>query len=166
MEIFPTQYSLLSASGLNQYVAAKYGLQNTTCRLLIHNVSDTYLLESKDNSSKYIFKVFRDAHRTPDEINGEIELLTILKDKGAKVSIPLKDLEGNYIQLFHVAEEGKRGVMFSFAPGKVQPNLSETQIEIIGHEIAVIHNITANLELSSSRKSYDVDTLLINPLKY
>src|ERR1700735_2219523 len=140
MEIFPTQYSLLSAAGLNSYLAKKYGFVNTTCRLLIHNVSDTYLVESKDDDSKYIFKVFRNAHRNTDEINGEIQLLTILKDKGAKVSIPLKDLDGNYIQLFHVAEGVKRGVMFSFAPGKVTGNLSEAQIEITGHEIAVIHN--------------------------
>jgi Ser/Thr protein kinase RdoA (MazF antagonist) len=164
MEIFPTQYSLLSAAGLNSYLAANYGLGNTSCRLLIHNVSDTYLLESKDNDSKYIFKVYRNAHRSSDEINAEIELLTILKNKGAKVSIPLKDLEGHYIQLFHVAEGVKRGVMFSFAAGKIAYNINEAQIEIVGHEIGVIHNITANLELSYERKSYDVDILLTNPV--
>jgi len=164
MEIFPTQYSLLSATDLNSYLAAKYGLGNTTCRLLIHNVSDTYLLESKNYDSKYIFKVYRNAHRSDEEINGEIDLLTILNDKGAKVSIPLKDLEGDYIQLFHVAEGVKRGVMFSFAPGKVAYNLTEDHFKIIGHEIAVVHNITANLELSYKRKSYDVDILLTNPV--
>ncbi len=164
MEIFPTQYSLLSAAGLNKYLATKYGLENTTCRLLIHNVSDTYLVESKDDDNKYIFKVFRNAHRTAEEINGEIELLNILNDKGARVSIALKDLEGHYVQLFHVAEGVKRGVMFSFAPGKVAYNLSEAQIKIIAHEIAVIHNITANLDLSYERKSYDVDILLTNPV--
>ena len=164
MEIFPTQYSLLSAEGLNSYLAAKYGLENASCRLLIHNVSDTYLIESKDNDSKYIFKVFRNAHRTPEEINGEIELLNILNDKGAKVSIPLKDTEGHYIQVFKVAEGVKRGVMFSFAQGKIANPLTEEQIAIVGREIAVIHNITASLELNYNRKSYDVDILLTNPV--
>jgi Ser/Thr protein kinase RdoA (MazF antagonist) len=164
MEIFPTQYSLLSTEGLNSYLSAKYGLGNTTCRLLIHNVSDTYLLETKDDDSKYIFKVYRNAHRSYDEINGEIELLTILKDKDAKVSIPLKDLDGRYIQLFNVGEGVKRGVMFSFAQGKIANPLTEEHIKIIGHEIAVIHNITANLALSYERKSYDVDTLLTYPV--
>jgi len=164
MEIFPTRYSLLSAAGLNSYLAAKYGLGKTNCRLLIHNVSDTYLLESEENNSKYIFKVFRNSHRSLEEIYGEIELLSILKEKGAKVSIPIKDLEGNYIQLFHVAEGVKRGVMFSFAPGKVSYHLNEAQIEIIGHEMARIHNITADMELSNKRKSYDIDALLTNPV--
>lgn len=36
------------------------------CRLLIHNVSDTYLLENCDE--KYVFKLYKDSHRKLDEI--------------------------------------------------------------------------------------------------
>ena len=165
MEIFPTQYSLLSASALNTTLADRYGLQNTSCRLLIHNVSDTYLLESKDSGEKYIFKIYRDSHRNGEQINGEIELLNILKNRGANVSYPIRDETGQYLQSFQAAEGIRFGVMFSFAPGKVIVGLGEEQIMLVGRGMAKIHNITANLKLSQTRKSYDLNTLLINPVK-
>src|ERR1700755_2961199 len=97
--IFPTQYSTLSSTALNTFIAERYGLTETTCHLLIRNVSDTYIVESP--TVKYIFKIYRDAHRKLDEIEGEVELLTILADNGAKVSYPLTDLSGNKLQSFN-----------------------------------------------------------------
>src|ERR1700749_1784803 len=99
MEIFPTQYSVLSSTALNNYISEVYDLKNITCRLLIHNVSDTYLLESA--AEKYIFKIYRDAHRKLKEIKGEVDLLLMLKSRGAKVSYPLADLAGRNIQAFN-----------------------------------------------------------------
>ncbi|WP_379092816.1 hypothetical protein [Pedobacter sp. UC225_65] len=54
MAIFPTQYSTLSAVALKDFLSEKYGLDAINCKLLIHNVSDTYLLETARD--KYIFK--------------------------------------------------------------------------------------------------------------
>src|ERR1700704_2765937 len=102
MDIFPTQYSTLSSIALNDFLSERYGFTDTSCRLLIRNVSDTYLLESR--TDKYIFKIYRDAHRKLDEIKGEAELLTILADRGAMVSYPIKDIHGDIIQAFNAAE--------------------------------------------------------------
>ena len=79
--IFPTQYSMLSTEALKNYLEDTYGLKNISCKLLIHNVSDTYLLAGSDE--KYIFKLYRDSHRKLDEIKAEVELLNILKEKSA-----------------------------------------------------------------------------------
>lgn len=164
MSIFPTQYSVLSAAALNNFLQHRYGFSNTTtCRLLIHNVSDTYVIESA--GEKYIFKIYRDAHRKLDEIKGEAELLAILKNKGAKVSYPISDLEENLIQNFNAAEGTRYGILFSWAQGNPVYVLSNDQLKLLGQEMAVLHNITATVTLKYPRKPYNIETMLTGPIK-
>jgi Ser/Thr protein kinase RdoA (MazF antagonist) len=163
MKIFPTRYSLLSATALKEALEGHYGLKDMTCRLLIHNVSDTYLLEGP--SSKYIFKIYRDAHRKVEEIQGEVELLKILQTQGAQVAYPIEDVSGNYLQSFNAAEGIRYGVLFSFAQGAVVYDLNDDQLMTLGAEMAKIHNITSGIELKSPRLIFSLDALLVNPLK-
>jgi len=160
--IFPTQYSTLSSKALNSFISERYGLNEMSCRLLIRNVSDTYIIEGL--TDKYIFKIYRDSHRKLDEIKGEVELLTILADKGAKVSYPLTDLSGNKIQSFNAAEGTRYGVLFSYAKGKVISNPDDDQLAIIGREMAAIHNITADIKLNHSRIAFNTETTITGPL--
>lgn len=162
MEIFPTRYSLLSASALNPYLQERYLLKETACRLLIHNVSDTYLLENPN--TRYIFKIYRDAHRKVEEINGEIELLTILHAGGASVSHPLPDKEGNYLQALQAAEGVRYGVLFTYAWGQVCPAMNDRQLLDVGRGMARIHNITAGLQLTHDRQPLDMEALVDTPL--
>ncbi|WP_221394075.1 phosphotransferase enzyme family protein [Dyadobacter sp. NIV53] len=162
--IFPTQYSMLSTEALKSYLEEAYGLNNLGCKLLIHNVSDTYLLAGVDD--KYIFKLYRDSHRKLDEIKAEVELLNILKENGAKISYPVTDLKGGQIQSFNAAEGIRNGVLFSFAEGKPTHDYYDSRLQTIGREMAHIHNITADIELQNPRKVYDVRTTLIQPLEY
>jgi len=163
MDIFPTQYSTLSSVALKVFLEKQYGFKDMTCQLLIHNVSDTYVLDN--GIEKYVFKIYRDQHRKLEEIKGEVELLNALIDKGAKVSYPIKDLTGNQIQTFNAAEGIRYGVLFSYAKGKVFNELSDEQLGIIGQEMAAIHNITANITLSHYRKEFNIDTTINLPLK-
>ena len=163
MEIFPTQYSLLSASALKNVIEELYGLPPMDCRLLIHNVSDTYILE--DQSKKYILKIYRDAHRKLEEIKGEVELLNNLSQRGARVSYPVPDLKGNEIQAFNAAEGTRYGVLFSYAEGKVYQELSDQHLATVGCEMAVIHQITTDLQLKHPRIEFNINTLLLDPLR-
>ncbi|WP_413668586.1 phosphotransferase enzyme family protein [Mucilaginibacter sp. Mucisp86] len=163
MEIFPTQYSTLSSKALNVKLRESYGLDDTTCRLLIRNVSDTYVIENV--TEKYIFKIYRDAHRKLEEIKGEVELLTILFEKGAKVSRPISDMNGGILQVFNAAEGTRYGVLFSWAQGSVIYAMNDRQLETVGREMAAIHNITSSIELHHYREVYSVDTTIVNPLK-
>lgn len=163
MEIFPTQYSTLSSKALNIKLQESYGLSNTTCRLLIRNVSDTYVLENA--TEKYIFKIYRDAHRKLEEIKGEVELLTILFEKGAKVSRPIPDINGEMLQVFSAAEGIRYGVLFSWAQGDVVYTMNDQQLETVGREMAAIHNITSAIELNYHRHAYSIETVIVNPLK-
>jgi len=163
MDIFPTQYSTLSSIALNEFLSERYGFRDTSCRLLIRNVSDTYLLES--STDKYIFKIYRDAHRKLDEIKGEVELLTILADRGAKVSYPVKDIRGGIIQAFNAAEGTRYGVLFTYARGKVVNAMNDEQLGVLGREMAAIHDVTANIELINSRISFNIETTLTQPIE-
>lgn len=163
MDIFPAQYSTLSSKALNDFISERYGLVNTNCRLLIHNVSDTYLLENA--TDKYILKIYRDAHRKLDEIKGEVELLTILVEKGAKVSFPIADLSGNKIQTFNAIEGTRHGVVFTYAQGRVFNDMNNVQLATLGREMAAIHNITANINLKHSRISFDIESTITRPLE-
>lgn len=163
MTIFPTQYSVLSANGLKDYLAQHYNLNGLSCKLIIHNVSDTYLIET--NTEKYVFKIYRDAHRSIEEIKAEVELLEFYKENGASVSYPVKDVSGSYLQSFNAAEGFRYGVMFSYAIGKPVYILSDKHLQLTGREMAKLHLISEKAELSFPRKEYTVETTLSGPLK-
>lgn len=162
MDIFPTQNSTLSSAALNTYLQEKYGLGQTNCRLLIKNVSDTYLLEGL--GVKYIFKIYRDAHRSLNEIKAEIELLDCLADGGAKVAQPIAALDGRKIQSFQAAEGLRNGVLFTYAKGTVVQNLNDAQLKLLGREMAKVHQIAAVAKLDHPRKTYTINSMLAQPL--
>ena len=163
MDTFPVQYSTLSSIALKDYIEKIYGLKNLRCRLLTKNVSDTYLLEN--DGHKYVFKIFRTGYRPLSEIEGEVELLNILKDNHIPVSYPIPDLIGGQIQQIHAAEGARYGILYSFAAGKVALIPDEEQLYIIGRNIALMHNITSNCKLKHERPVYNIHTTLDRPLQ-
>lgn len=122
MTIFPAQYSTLCAKALGEELSKRYGLANCSCRLLMRNVSDAYLLEA--SGRQYIFKLYRDSHRKLEEIRGEAALLLNLKENGANVSYPLDDRDGKQLQAFQAAEGQRWGLLFTYATGTPESNLS------------------------------------------
>ena len=162
--IFPAQYSTLSAAALKDYLIEAYHLDpNINCRLLIRNVSDTYILENE--SQKYIFKIYRDAHRTRNEIEAEVELLNILKANGNFVSYPIIDQSGKQIQRFNAIEGPRNGILFSFAEGKVVIDLEEKHLIQLGQDIARLHQTTSMVKLSKPRPVFNFETTLFKPLR-
>ncbi|HEV7381628.1 MAG TPA: phosphotransferase [Dyadobacter sp.] len=164
MHLFPTQYSMLSTEALQLHLTEAYDLPEMNCRLLVHNVSDTYLLENENE--KFIFKLYRDSHRKYGEILGELELLNALKQRNARVSYPIADITGKQIQSFQAAEGIRNGVLFSFAAGKPTHDFYDSRLESIGREMALIHEVTTNIELSNPRRIYDAHTTLLGPIAY
>lgn len=163
MSIFPTQYSTLSTAALQEHLRKAYNLPLFQCRLLIRNVSDTYLLER--SPYQYIFKIYRDNHRKHHEILAEVELLQILKENGCPVAAPVTDVQGNVLQTFNAAEGTRYGVLFEYAQGTVVPDLTQPQLQTIGREMANIHNITSRIQLQHERRVYNNNTTLSGPLQ-
>jgi Ser/Thr protein kinase RdoA (MazF antagonist) len=163
MAIFPTQYSTLSAAALGKHVEEQYGLNGLQCRFLLRGVSDTYVLEGA--VEKYILKIYRDAHRSLEEIKGELELLNTLHRAGCKVSYPISDKTGNQLQAFEAAEGTRYGILFSYAQGNPAYKPTDDQLTITGQEMARIHNITAAITLHHPRATYNHHTTLLHPIK-
>ncbi|QEC75986.1 phosphotransferase [Mucilaginibacter ginsenosidivorax] len=163
MAHFPVQYSTLSAIALKNYIANAYGLQLISCKFLLRGVSDTYIIEAID--AKYVLKIYREQHRSHGEIQGEIELLNLLKDGGASVAYPITAIDGSQLQQFNAPEGARYGILFSYAEGAPVMDLSDEQLRTIGHEMAKVHNITSVVRLSYPRREYSIETTLINPIK-
>lgn len=161
-EIFPTQYSTLSSKALKDYIAQKYALDVVACRYLLRGVSDTYVVECPNK--KYIFKLYRDSHRSLTEIKGEVALLEALTEKGAKVAPVVADALRQTVQPLQAAEGMRHGVLFAFAPGKNVYDLTDNQLTVLGREMAFNHNITSTLTLPFTRKAYTLHTTLTQPL--
>ncbi len=164
MQTFPAQYSILSASALKTLVEQLYGFELSTCKLLLHGVSDVYVLQTT-TATKYILKIYRSAHRSAEEVNGEIELLNLLHQSGCKIAPPIPDKQGGWVQAINASEGLRLGVVFTFAPGKATHELTDTHLLAIGREMAAIHNATAGISLQYTRKPYNTFTTVARPLQ-
>lgn len=164
MNHFPTQYSTLSTEALNHFLRDKYALEGITTKFLLRGVSDTYLI-LKNEEPIHIFKVYRNNHRSLDELRGEVELLQILRRGKARVAFPISDIHGNIIQSFQTGEGTRNGVLFSFAKGQSYKDLTDEQLKVVGYEMAFNHNLLEGLELSYGRLEYTLTTTLDHPLK-
>ena len=163
MTVFPTQYSLLAAKALQERLSKQYSFVITNCKVITHNVSDTYLVETI--AEQYIFKIYRDKHRSHDEIMGEMQLLEYLHKNKASVSYPIKDASGNYLQEFNAAEGIRHGALFTYAKGENIYLMNDKQLKLVGTEMAKLHQLSSKVELDYTRKKYTIASTLQEPLK-
>jgi Ser/Thr protein kinase RdoA (MazF antagonist) len=163
MSHFPVQYSTLSTSALKTFIEDAYGLKLISCKYLLRGVSDTYIIDATD--AKYVLKIYREQHRSLNEIKGEAELLNLLKDGGASVACPITDTQGEQLQKFDAPEGARYGILFSYAQGAPVMDLNDEQLKTIGRQMAIVHNITSATALKHPRREYNIETTLIAPLK-
>lgn len=143
---FPVISSILSTDHIGLLVAKKYSLiGDVSCKLLKAGINHSYLVEH--TTSKFVFRLYSLNWRCDLEISEEIRLLNILKEKKISVSFPLKDVDDNYIQYLNAPEGMRQGVLFSFAEGDKQHNLSTELHCKVGEKMAKIHQTTVNLKL-------------------
>lgn len=159
MQTFPVSSSILNGEALGAFLCKKYDLSpDCTCQLIKAGINHTYFV--KDQSRKWIFRVYSLNWRSRLEIAEEIRLLTALRDAQIPVSHPIPDADGEYVQTL-VAPEGERfGVLFSYAEGEKLHQFSpETHYEI-GAIMARLHQVAQNFKLE--RVTYSPEVLLVN----
>jgi Ser/Thr protein kinase RdoA (MazF antagonist) len=161
MEKFPVISSTLSADHIGLLVAKKYGLAgHVSCILLKTGINHSYLIEHV--SSKFVFRVYSLNWRSDLEIQEEIRLINLLKERGISVSFPIKDVDDDYIQYLEAPEGSRQGVLFSFAEGDKQLNFSADLHFKVGETMAKIHQATLNFNLE--RTNYNQDIVLRDSL--
>jgi Ser/Thr protein kinase RdoA (MazF antagonist) len=163
MNIFPVQYSTLSAKALGERIAAHYDIPVRECRFLLRGVSDTYVI-STTGPDKFVFKLYRDVHRSLHEIKGEAELLEVLGKGGARVVQTVPAADGSIVLSLQAPEGQRNGVLFTFAKGRALGSFNDKQLDLIGREMAFNHNITAKVQLQWERGEYNTATTVLRPL--
>ncbi|MDR2238071.1 MAG: phosphotransferase [Chryseobacterium sp.] len=161
--IFPAVYSTLCPVALSSLISMEYGLEEVQCKLLVRGVGDTYLVETSEH--RFILRAYRSSHRSFSQIKDEVELLLALKDADVSVSYPVKNISSETILKINAVEGERYAVLFSYAHGRVMPQLNEKQLYNLGNEMARFHNVSSDLQLSNERWDFSSETTLISPLK-
>jgi Ser/Thr protein kinase RdoA (MazF antagonist) len=157
MTTFPVVASTLSEIELGNFIKEKYKLnEDFNCKLFRTGVNHTYFISN--NETKFVFRVYCYKWRTKTEIEQELELLNLLKEKSLGVSHPISDVNGNLIQEINAPEGIRYAVLFSFAKGEKMRFMSNETCYSIGALMAKIHNITENKKIG--RINYDSEILL------
>lgn len=171
MQIFPVEYSSLSAQALIKLVTEHYHIDmDASITFLKRGFNDTYLIEENTNNmnasaDKYILRVYKHNWRSLESIEAELELLDLLKVDKISVSFPIKDKAEKYIQTIHAPEGTRYAVLFSFAEGKQVRKLSAEQAYTLGVNTGKMHSITKNISLRETAQNYDIEKQFALTLK-
>lgn len=155
MQLFPVEYSSLSATALLHLVNAYYDLQHPSSIIFLkRGFNDTYLING--GTERFIFRVYKHGWRNQKDIEAEVELLLFLKENGVAVSYPVQDTRHNFIQVIQAPEGIRYAVLFSYAEGEPVKKLSPEQAELLGTASANMHLLTKALRLESTARDYDI----------
>jgi len=162
-QFFAASYSTLSPEVLAGFITSAYALPHAQCSFLVRGVGDTYLVTT--SSSRYILRVYRHGLRTLSQVQAEAELLTALKRHDVPASYPIIDVHNNYVQTFAAPEGDRHAMLFTYAEG-VSVNMPNTaQLQALGKAMAAFHNVSATIQLSDTRWTFDAGTTLYKPLQ-
>lgn len=150
----------ISPAKLDVAIGEIYGLAAVRCELLLEGVGDTYLVHSE--SGRFICRIYHAFHRSRADIDAEVQLLLVLKNAQVSVSYPLAGIDGVYVRAF---EEGRYGVLFTYAEGEVFRSMSATQLTNLGREMAAFHNVSSQLVIPDFHRVLDLETTMFGPVK-
>jgi len=155
MNLFPVEYATLSSSELLQWVVSLYQLNSASkITFLKRGFNDTYLIYS--DTEKYILRVYNYHWRTAESVASEINLLNDLKENDVRVSSPVKDSIGNYIQQINAPEGLRYAVLFTYAEGVQIKKMSIEQSFLLGIQVGKIHAVTNNKNYGVTAQNYDI----------
>lgn len=160
---FPATYSTLCPKALSEFISKTYGFKSVSCHFLVRGVGDTYHVNT--DMKKYILRVYRATHRNLAQIREEVNLLTDAHSAGVSVSFPILDLNGASIQKITAAEGDRYAVLFSYAAGMTVRTMNDSQLEALGREMALLHDVSSQKGLHTSRWTFDPYTTLHRPLE-
>ena len=158
-----TSTLIVSEEQLSAKIKDKYEFLKADCKLISNYRNILY--DVRYYSARYVFKIYEKDNRPLEALEGEVELLNTLYKRGASISHPINDLNGNYIQQFETNGEVSYGVLFPFATGKPCAKMTNKQLIMLGRELAIFHNITSSIKLQAKLKEYTLSSLMINPIK-
>lgn len=161
---FPTLYSVLAASALEEHVLCMYPLSTIrTCHLLISGINDTYLVRTE--TERYILRVYRHGLHASEHVLFEVDALNHLHQKGLPVAAPLAKHDGSFVTPLYAAEGERYAVLFHYAPGgRFQRPSVASEIYVYGRTVAQMHNGWDDFHSAHVGYQFSVDQFLDQPL--
>ena len=161
---FPVTHSILSADALASDVLPRYGLGPIDAvRFLNPGLNDTYVVEAA-SGEQYILRVYRRNWRTFEDIAYEVDVLNHLSNKGASVSTPIPQQDGDFIQTVPAPEGDRHVVLFDYAKGKLAARgKSDSEALNYGKAAAIIHNAAQDFSSKYKRFTLDLTHLVDTP---
>lgn len=167
---FPVTYSILSTSALLAEILLRYelGIQ-VRCIFLTHGVNDTYLVQT--SGAKYILRVYQAGWRALSDVLYELDILLQLEQSGFPVSVPVAQLDGDYVCTLQAPEGSRQVVLFTYAPGEPLDRHDVTDSYSHGGAVATLHNAADHISSTHERAPLDLSYLIdwslqtIEPLK-
>lgn len=118
--------------------------------------SESYVYKLASGSTESYLRVTSAVHRPEDQIIAELEFVLYLNENGLMVSIPVKNIHGNYIETLQAGNETYYAVMFVPAPGEQVIYKSDQWIEPTfnkwGAYLAKMHSLSENYTVPSNNK--------------
>jgi len=162
---YPTLRSILHPAALGKTVTQAYGLDVQNCHAIKPHISDIYNLQTPREA--FILRVYPHRHITQPEILAELEVLLYLQQRGIPVSVPVQQHNGSNILTLAAPEGTRHAVLFTYAEGITLNQVSDVEIiRAFGEMAARMHRVSAPLWKPLSRKPWDMETMLWEPLSY
>jgi Ser/Thr protein kinase RdoA (MazF antagonist) len=162
---FPVKHSVLDGDALAVWIASRYPLgQPIRCRLFRKSMSDTYLVETPDET--FFLKVYMQDRHARQAIEAEIEFALDLRAHDISVVAPLPTFDGRYLSEV-CAPEGTRFVALYYGVMGEEPR--ETNLEHsrrFGKLVAQLHSCADRLGKRYQRWHLDETYLIRDPIRY
>lgn len=156
-------HSFISGSSLLNLLKDRYDIESADeCVLLDIGQNDTYLVRSM--SRRYIARVYSAGIRSISEIQYELDLLLYLDSKGAQVSLPVYDKNGELFFLIPTPEGERIVVLFTYVRGS-SLSVGRNTNRQYGSAVAELHNRMTGFKSDYYRRSLDLKLLVEKPLK-
>lgn len=154
-------YSTVCADELLQHVLPMYDISNPLkCDFWYRGLNDTYKVVSDCGS--YALRVYRKNWRSLSDIKFEMEALQYLHDNNAKVSYPIRTIEGGYVTTIDAPEGERHIVLTKFIDGS--PLKYDKASDTYGKAAANIHLTSSGFHSNHERYTLDINHLINEPI--
>ncbi|MDF2686497.1 MAG: hsK1 [Clostridia bacterium] len=164
--LFPLEASVLASSDILDKLTSLYTQKIRTCRFYYRGIHDTYIV--KAGCEIYYFKIYRYGFRSKEEIQIEIDWLKHLKECGIYATMPIVNMDGEYITEFNTLQGIRYGVLFSSVGTLSFNEVEETDLinKKLGEYLASMHCALDSMEYTSCRSELNIDTFINIPMQH
>lgn len=138
-----------------------FGLHSVVCENL--NTPTNDIVSVTTPTGRFALKLYNPQSRAVADVQWELDLINHLIKNGAPVVQPIPGKHG-YVENFVLDGQDRAAALFKWAQGE-KPKPAEDTYKLLGKAAGHIHLAADTFTSSLSRESYDIETLIDDPLR-